>query len=680
MRSKKQLAGVSLAALAACGLTMLSTAALAGTSTASINWYAVYNAAHPEGSVASGSVALTQAPLYAEQAINYAIANSTAITIPGYGSGSPYGGFTYVDQAYAGVAGTTAVQFIFTLPTGDYLASCPTTTGGVDGSNFTGVASLTCSGSPNLNTITVDINLNQAGGGLAWYQLPPLKIAGSSPGLATLAAETSNGGTLASFGMNCSSLSTACDIQMSYAEATNFGSGSQIMAMSGNELSLSTFNQSNLICIDVLSDQQPGTEFQQPCGGKIGYQAWDSPTNLDGTQNGAPVYTHVNDPACTNTASEPQCGNGNVTGTVSNSDTLVADKGTIAIDETLLLGADGVHYYVWGNGTISSNYAIITVTGVCAGLEAPVENVGSVPASCGMRPFTGESYVGLTPVAYTAPSDYTNLMNGTLGVCPKEDDLEASVANGGITNTSNGAQAVWGLDSATFNTIVLPDVSSGTTVTVLGPNFDPTKVIYYELCDYASGTTILGPVANWYTSVSVDCVGSHAGLPDCTILADGNDAVHAPKGQPADALLTYAFNGKGQLFQFVDARSDYQAYIRVVNLMQDFANSNGACTVTDTATENPCEPQGAVVCKIWGDDGQNAYVTLWPTAVNGTTVQGETTGTNSDFSVASLFAQAGITNFSNNQYEFGSLLCFHNDNIHLTQWWLEPNGTVVNIQ
>lgn len=698
MYLKRRHAGFGLAALAAGGLTLLSSAALANSSTATVNWFDV-----PAGVPATGYVnectgasctpattpVYTSPPIYAEQAILMAIANNAALTIPGYGSGSPNGGFTYVDYSYTTLGGVNQAQLVFTLPSNDYLASCPNSGGGVDGTFFKRVAALTCSGSPNLNTMTVTINVSTtAGTGTAWYQLPSFTVAGNSPGLSVLANETANAGTLATFGANCQSLAASCDIgETSTTNGSGFGTGlAQVMAMSGNELSLATFNHSALVCIDVLEDQQPGTRFEQPCGGTVGAQVSDpsqpdngglSPTNVDGTAAGSVNIPTVNDPPCSGVpGTEPQCGTGAVSGTISSSsspDTLVADNGTLAVGETYLLGLDGIHYYVWASNL--APHAVITVTGSCAGLQAPAENVGSVAASCALRPFTGETYIGLTAVTFDPTTGaVTNSEDPGLGVCPGEYDLPASTGNGGINNISGGAQAVWGLNYDTVNSIVLP-LQIGAKATSAVPSFTAANTIYFEVCNYASGRQILGPVGGWYAEALVDCLpGAYA---DCTKLADGGTSPAPPSGQPADALLTFAFNGIGQLFQFTDARSDYQAYLRVVNLMQDYTDSSQTgCVAPDPS--GVCQPSGAVVCKIWGDDGQNAYVTLWPSEAV-TATQGETSGTSTDIALAALFAQAGF-NYANNPYEFGSLLCFHNANIHLSQWWLEPNGTVVNIQ
>ncbi len=692
MVSKRRLAGAGLAALVACGLAMLSSPAHANNP--GLGWFDVPNSGNPAlspGYVCEGSYAttctppaapvLTSPPLYAEQAIVQAIANQSTVKIPGWGSGSPYGGLTWYDRSYTPNP-SGQVQLIFTLPSNEYLASCPTAFGGVDGTSFVQVLGLQCNPASNPNTLTAVIQLNPAStSSTAWYQLPSLTIAATSPGLAVLATETANGGTAATFVTNCAHPNPTCSIEATSSGAgSNFGNGlGTILAMSGNELSLATFNASQLICIDLLEDQQPGTRFEQPCGGTIGSNP-GAPTNTDGTVAGSVNTPTVNDPACTAGAVEPQCGTGTVYGAMAPSaspDTMVGDTGTIAIGETFMLGPDGIHYAVWQSR--SAARAVITLTGSCAGLAGPIENVGSVTASCGLAPFAGETYVGLTSVAFDPTTGIvTNPAGSGPALCPKLDDLPASAGNGGIGGVSGGSQAIWGTNLDTINAIVLPD-QSGTKATTTGASFTATgsPTTYYEVCDYASGSQTLGPVSSWHVSVSVDCVPGQ--YPDCTTLADGGTSPAPPSGQAPDALLTYGFNGIADLFQYTNGNS-YAAFLRVVNLMQDYNPVDGSCTATDAAVTSPCEPSGAVVCKIWGDDGANAYVTLWPGAAGAAPVLGETTGTTYDYPIAQLFQQAGVNPSDANPYLLGSLLCFHNANIHLTQWWFEPNGTIINMQ
>jgi len=788
MSTKRLLAGVSLAALGAAGLTMLSAPAFA---TPSANWYLVpagsgtgngptfkQEGAEPS-TPATTPPTLSTAPEYAEQAIDGASAGAT-LTIPGYGSGSPYGGFTFIDQGFSNPGSSSGgVALIkFTMPAGLTISSfgagtpCPGTiianppsgaVGGTDGTLYTGVQALSCAtdgtGTSSL-TATVTVTTT-AGSGTAWYQLPAFKLAVNAALIADLGTPTANGGSQLTLGGNCETLTgnnfTACEVTVAASQALT-GSPSGVLATSQNVLSLRTFNNSQLICIDVLEDQQPGTRFQQPCGGiSVGasgtslYASGDSngqqssflntsgnnivssglisPTKVDGTTNGAPEAGTLNDPLCKpsdinvsySNGGSAECGNGSVTGAITTeTDVLVADKGTIEIDVTELLALDGIHIYQWISN--SNPPVSLTITGICAGLEGPIENIGSTPCVGGIKPFVGETtdasgnvgYVGLTPlqIGGTCGSSTTlcglfspqnvNLPNnqnltGVTQYCPKEDDLAATSVNFSVPG--NGS-------TASFSGLTVFGIPNNTTLTAVGFRDHPS---YYEFCDYANGTSVLGPVAQWFVTVTVD-----AGFKDATVLTDNpkglssigtNSAIIANPSQPADALLVYEYNGIGQLFQFTNGGGNYSAYLRVVNLMEDYVScpagaggapntgggtcggsASGSSPATSAGgtpgcvTVDPngtCEPAGAVVCKVWGDDGQNAFVTLWNSQG---TVDGQLTGTNFMYPVASLFTQAGIVASNANPFDLGAMLCFHNERIHLSQFWIEPNGSIVNIQ
>lgn len=752
MSSKKLLAGVSLAALGAAGLTMLSTPAFAAPGT---GWYLVpacpsIGAAGATGcgpapamegaeSLAVGTAPTpSTAPEYAEQAIN---SGGPTVTIPGYGSGSPYGGLSWVDTTFVGGSSGNGIGLItFNLPAGETLNSIGTTTcpgailasppsaavGGVDGTLYTKVSALSCT----TNSITATVTVASSGTGTAWYQLPAFKVNVNAALIANLGAPTANGGSTLSLGGNCETLTgnnvVACDVTAAASENLS-GSGSTVLATSQNVLSLRTFNNSALICVDVLEDQQPATRFQQPCdssiagvtNGSVGtYASGDSngqyntpltsitlavaPTKVDGTTNGAIEVGHVNDRSCTDvtgtyTSTPPstlnvECGNGSVTGAITTeTDVLVADKGTIAIDVTELLALDGIHIYQWLGGSIQN--PTVTIVGLCAGLEGPIENIGSITASCGIRPFTGETtdslgnvgYVGLTPLKSTATTGGipfvlsglngfnppTPNLTGVTQFCPKEDDVTGAVS---FTSPGNGSTATF-----TGTQLVLQDIPNSTVLTTTAYTDLPN---YYEFCDYANGTTVLGPVSQWFVTVAVD-----TGFKDATILTDNpkgvssigtSTAVIANPSQPTDALLTYEYNGIGQLFQFTNGGTNYSAYLRVVNLMEDYVSSSttgspGCVTVDPSGT---CEPAGQVVCKVWGDDGQNGFVTLWNTQQTGLI-----SGTNSMTPVSTLFTNAGITaNQGTNPFDLGSMICFHNERIHITQFWIEPNGSIVNVE
>jgi len=716
------------------------------------------------------------APEYAEQAIDGAAAGSS-LTIPGYGSGSPYGGFTFIDQGFSNPTtssgGTALIKF--TMPAGFTISSfgagtpCPGTilanppsgaVGGTDGTFYTGVQALSCAtdgtGTSSL-TATVTVTTT-AGSGTAWYQLPAFKLSVNAALIASLGTPTANGGSIATLGGNCETLTgnntTACEVTASASQALT-GSPSGILATSQNVLSLRTFNNSQLICIDVLEDQQPGTRFQQPCGGiSVGssgsslYASGDSngqqssylstsgnnivssglisPTKVDGTTNGAPEAGTLNDPYCNPTSKtteinisysgggSAECGNGSVTGAITTEqDVLVADKGTIEINVTELLALDGIHIYQWVSN--SNPPVSLTITGICAGLEGPIENIGSTPCVGGIKPFVGETtdaagnvgYVGLTPLQLSgttlsgtfSPQNYLlpngQNLTGVSEFCPKEDDIAASSVNFSVPG--NGS-------TASFSGLTLFGIPNNTTLTSTGFKDHPN---FYEFCDYANGTSVLGPVAQWFVTVTVD-----TGSRDVTVLTDNpkglstigtNSVIIANPSQPADALLVYEYNGIGQLFQFTNGGGNYSAYLRVVNLMEDYVScpagaggppnpsgkvcggidgnpatsaggTPGCVTIDPNGT---CEPAGAVVCKVWGDDGQNAFVTLWNSQG---TVDGQLTGTNFMYPVASLFTQAGIVASNANPFDLGAMLCFHNERIHLSQFWIEPNGSIVNIQ
>lgn len=204
MSSKKLFAGVSLAALAACGLSVLSSPAFATPAGPGIEWAVVTG---PGSTPVAG-----EAPVYAEQAIKTA----TSVTIPGYSSGdaSPYGGITWLDTAYPGVTGGTGVTLTFTLPVGDNVTSCKGT-GGVDGTSFSAITGFTTSA----NVITVVLTASSNSSTNAWYQLPPCTVTGLSGTI--LASYTANGGA-ASFVENCPAGSSAAACIISASSSENY--------------------------------------------------------------------------------------------------------------------------------------------------------------------------------------------------------------------------------------------------------------------------------------------------------------------------------------------------------------------------------------------------------------------------------------------------------------------------
>jgi hypothetical protein len=690
MSAIKHLRGLCHAVLWASGLIVVSSPVFANNP--SVNWYV-----EPAGT-------LTTPPVFAEQLFHPG--GPATITIPGFGSASPYGGITWIDPTLTTSPGQTAL-LVFTLPAGITMPTCPGTFGGVDGNGFKSVNPLTCQGAaPNFTGMTASV-VTGTPQGTAWYQLPSFTINNNAAAQAVFGAITANGGTANAFTTNCAPPLTGSNFAACYLTATSQAlqaNLSAVMITSGNVLALRTWNNSKLICIDVLEDQQPGTRFQQPCIGPIGRQVetnsadypngtgsinpngglQQSPTNVDGNVAGAVNFQAAADPSCISgdpsfstisTAAEPQCGNGGVTGSLVVGDVLVADTGVIEIGVTQLLGADGVHAYSWAS--TASPDAIITLTGLCAGLESPSGNVGTIAPSCGIRPLTGQNsdglgnsgYPGLTALTGINPSSGASQSiitpptepPGASAVCPM-----TPVIQGVVGSVSGGAQAQFDLKNGGPST-PLPNLPAGITINSTVYN---SQGIYFELCGYANGTQVLGPVGQWFVSLSVDCGG--AGFFDCTTLTD-NPAT-APAGQPADALLIYGYNGVGQFFQFTNGGTNYSAYLWVVNLMQNFSVSTGntCATVDPNAT---CAPAGQVVCQVWGMDGQNAFVTLWPTEGSG--LGG---GKDAMYPVSQLFTQAGISANGNNPFDLGSLLCFHNEHISITQFWIEPNGSIVNIQ
>src|SRR5580704_2941773 len=108
----QHLRGLCHAVLWAGGLIVVSWPVLANNP--SVNWYV-----EPAGT-------LTTPPVFAEQL--FRAGGPATITIPGYGSTSPYGGVTWIDPALTTTPGQAAL-LVFTLPAGITMPTCPTSPG-----------------------------------------------------------------------------------------------------------------------------------------------------------------------------------------------------------------------------------------------------------------------------------------------------------------------------------------------------------------------------------------------------------------------------------------------------------------------------------------------------------------------------------------------------------------------
>jgi len=414
-------------------------------------------------------------------------------------------------------------------------------------------------------------------------------IAGTSPGLGTLTL-IPNGNLLQ---VNCPLQSAACNITATIVSSNNAGIANgafggtlvTIMARSGTELTfLGTAKPTNgevgPICVDMFSYESNGMAFQEPCQ----------------TQEGNPVA--------------------------------VADLGTIDIAETHYLGANGTSAFQWKAGPNATG--TVALTGTCGGLM--LENIGSVPANCGILPLAGTQDF-LIPAASPATA-----------ACP-QTLAQAVSFPGAVAATVTPPMA-------TFGGVPFPNA------TVNPPPYD-TQHAYFEVCVYGSGAAVIGASSAWTVGASIDC-GPPA-QSTCSGLAESTGT---------DALLVFDYNGLLSRFFFTNGAYNQFAYLRIVN---------------NTAAVPGPAPPGEVVCKVQMDDGYNGYATLFtnPSGFISTTLPGLSPGKNILYPVSLIFQNAGILPAgwdANNFYDFGSLMCFHPAGITIEQIQADSNGTVVNIE
>ena len=516
-------------------------------------------------------------PVYAVQAVRSIVASAGVLTLPA--------GLTWTSLPFAGPPGGMAI-ISFQPPTGDnFVCSNPVPTAITSG-NFSSAVVQSCSSSAIQVLVFFGSAVVPATGTIT---LGAIGIAGTSSGLATLTPIPS--GNLLQ--LNCAQISPACDVTATIVSSNNaaIGNGAfggtlvTIMASSATELTFlatarPTDGEVGPVCVDMFSYQSNGMAFQQPCQ----------------TQEGDPVS--------------------------------VADLGTIDIAETHYLGANGTGAFQWQAGPNATGTVVLT--GTCGGLM--LENIGSVPASCGILPLAG-TLPYLVPAASPATA-----------ACPETAQQAASFV-GAVLATVNAP-------TATFTGVRFPNA------TVNPPPYD-TQHAYFELCVYGSGTAVIGASSAWTVAASIDC-GPPA-LSTCTGLSESVGT---------DALLAFGYNGLLKRILFTNGAYNEFAYLRIVN---------------DTAAVPAPAPSGQVVCKVQMDDGYNGYATLFtnPSGYSTTTLPGLDPGKNVLYPVSLIFQNAGIVPpgwDSNNYYDFGSLMCFYPAGITIEQVQADFNGTVVNIE
>ncbi|MGH9810345.1 MAG: hypothetical protein ACRD9W_24370 [Terriglobia bacterium] len=183
---------------------------------------------------------------------------------------------------------------------------------------------------------------------------------------------------------------------------------------------------------------------------------------------------------------------------------------------------------------------------------------------------------------------------------------------------------------ATFANVPFPNATKSSTLNM-------KTQFYYEVCAYALGTSIIGDSGGWSVTASI---GSG---PDATSVNEVTP--------PGDRLLTQAYNGVISSINFTTGGQNFIAYLRIVNKLSTNAQ---------------------VVCHVVGDDGSNGYSSLWTTGLGA--------GLNASYFVPDIFAAAGVGESPANPWNLGSLTCFHPQGVNINQYWLEPNGSIVNIQ
>jgi hypothetical protein len=662
-------AGIGLAALGALGLCAVATPSFAQINQPFFGWYAFGS---PNGPIVpNGSV-------YAQQAVALAQASGQTLDLPG--------GITYQTQHFnaTGGQGIIAIQ----LPQNYHLAPgfCPTasqvTTDG--GGGFTSVLSVGCyTVTPTNNVPLFNSNLLPTNGDVIEIQvalasatpnttgsihLDVIKLDGTSIGLNTLNPpgtllnnpdKTTQWCTGASFNPNnCELFGSVLQSPAGIFTTPAGGYSSVLMATSINAKGVKTFPPSysgyKAVCVDMTYAWAPGEEFREG-------------TNCE-----------------------------------SGADQSVADKGMIQID---LLALEAQHENTHDTLTFRDPEGpVIIVQGRCGGLM--LENIGSIAASCGLQPFTGEN-------AYLVPVDVNGqnfpetpmqqLPVGSLPsftnphtACPVPDASGAGHPPAGTKGAIKGTVGPAG--TVTF------DLTSVTTGADYEPPFPPSQlpdgtdwVAYYEFCDYATEQAVIADSAGWFVSAQFDC------LPTLKL-----SCTKTMENPAMDALLPIQVNGAAFYVNFTNGAYNQLAFLRIVNDMHDVnpnaGNPNDPANVNETCVKdnnqdaynaglNPtpgsiatCEPVAQVICKVTTDTGFNGYASLFTNSGGAAPSNGPglVTGTNDLYPVWEIFANAGVPQgpFSdpNNVYNFGSLICFHPYGVYITQVQLDSNGSVVNIK
>ncbi len=688
-------AGIGLAALGALGLSALSTPA----SAQQIFWHQIagHTVANP----------ITSASVFAQQAIANAQAglNGGNLVIPG--------GLTYVTASFPRPLGPGFAIVDFELPNGFNLVGCVTAS--TDFGGFSNVNSVTCypttaaaiaanaiSASQAQTTggvIQVQVALNStptATTEVGSIQLGTITVAGSSPGLAVLNPPGLSTAAAGKGILNCNPnapgyVHTNCDIfglivESSVTQVAAAGpSLSTTLAESAQAKGVTTFPPSysgfTSICVDMLYPYAPGEEFKQNC--------WGS----------------------------------------TSQDTSVADKGVIAIDflglEAQVEDVDDTKVFEQ-----TQNTATIVVKGFCGGLQ--LENIGSVPASCGIQPFTGEN-AWLIPISGTVP---TQVVLGTSAIvpspynagspqCPAPTTTSAGGKGAGSPPSTSGAVEgiATGPGEVTFFQVPEPTVPS------TGPLPVTDYVLYYELCDYSTEQAVISDVSHWTVRAEFECAGTP--LPDCTRIAESGP----------DKLLPIQYLGHPFYVDFTNGSFNELAFLRIVNRMRNVSladiqggssNPNYTCVQDSSVTGSgsgrfvtsgtpgnnydakggapnggteivpglssstsglldsdlTCQPVAQVVCKVTSDDGWNGYASLFTNGggfgnqlfSNG---PGVLSGTNVFYPIFQIFQLAGIPEFADpyNPNNLGSMICYAPDGVSLSQVQIDTQGvSVVNVQ
>ncbi len=285
----------------------------------------------------------------------------------------------------------------------------------------------------------------------------------------------------------------------------------------------------------------------------------------------------------------------------------VANKGSLTLTYVGgLTPVDGVSVFDFDN-----NKGTVKITGSADGNPQLGEPQGSDPVGSqnggfGILPLTGENMV-LVPIADGCPS--------TLAGALADNGIEGVITN----------------NSATFSNVPFPPAPAAV---------GSTSTIAYEVCDYATGTAVIGAVAAWELQAAIDGpIACAWGTPNgCAAATDTNPE-----------LLGYNYNGAITWFNFTNGAYGDVAFLRVVN-------------------RNPSEPLslGAngeeVVCLVTADDGTNGYASLYTNGFNysgynlnnsGSNNAGLPAGQNAYYPVPAIFAEAGIIPSASNPSDSG---------------------------